>query len=138
MIQSFRGKYLFLSNFYMVPVFYDGIIYPSSEHAYQAAKTTNQILRKKISKLSTPSEAKAEGKKLKIRKNWDEIKIAVMRNILLEKFVANDDLRKRLIRTEDHDLIEGNNYGDVFWGMTETGGRNELGISLMWVRDKVS
>lgn len=44
-IDSFHGEYAFLSNYYDSPIFYDGILYPSVEHAFQAAKTTVFIQR---------------------------------------------------------------------------------------------
>ena len=140
MIKSFTNKYQFLSNFYNgddLVIFYDGIWYSTVEHAYQAAKTTNQKLRKQISELITPQAAKKIGRALKKRKNWDNIKIGIMRTLLLEKFIGNDSLRKKLISTKFHTLVEGNTWKDAFWGVTKNGGRNELGKSLMWVRDKL-
>lgn len=38
MINEFRGKNFYLSNFYEVPVTYDGITYGSNEAAFQAQK----------------------------------------------------------------------------------------------------
>ena len=37
-IRIFRGKHYFLSNFYTAEVEYEGVIYRTLEHAYQAAK----------------------------------------------------------------------------------------------------
>ena len=58
MIDSFEGKYRFLSNFYLSPITYEGIEYPSVEHAYQAAKTFDQKIRQKVADCPTPNEAK--------------------------------------------------------------------------------
>jgi len=44
-INTFRGKYRFLSNFYYAEVNYEGIRYPTVEHAYQAAKTLSTDIR---------------------------------------------------------------------------------------------
>lgn len=47
-IDSFNGKYRFLSNFYPVKVKLDGVTYDSVEHAYQAAKTIDKEERAKF------------------------------------------------------------------------------------------
>lgn len=53
MINEFRGKYRFLSNFFSqkVPVVYENITYPTVEHFYQAMKATNEAIRLSISQL---------------------------------------------------------------------------------------
>src|SRR6185369_8674281 len=38
-ILEFQGDNRFLSNFFPAEVIYEGITYPTAEHAYQAAKT---------------------------------------------------------------------------------------------------
>src|SRR4051794_10492805 len=63
-IDSFQGEYRFLSNFWPAEVVYEGVTYPSVEHAYQAAKTLSIEERKRIASLPTPGEAKKEGQKL--------------------------------------------------------------------------
>ena len=44
-ITEFRGEYAFLSNFYEVPVKYEGMTYPSSEAAFQAMKCEDKSER---------------------------------------------------------------------------------------------
>jgi len=68
-INTFRGKYRFLSNFYYAEVNYEGIRYPTVEHAYQAAKTLSTDIRLKISKTDTPGAAKHLGRKGLLRPN---------------------------------------------------------------------
>lgn len=41
LIASFSGEFEFLSNFYPCDLWIDGIMYHSSEAAFQAAKTPN-------------------------------------------------------------------------------------------------
>ena len=41
-IDSFRGKYYFLSNFFPAPVIYQGLTYQNNEAAFQAQKTLSQ------------------------------------------------------------------------------------------------
>ncbi|MBR2742423.1 MAG: NADAR family protein [Clostridia bacterium] len=140
-IKSFRGKNAFLSNFYPCLVEYEGMIFPSVEHAFQAAKTLDMQKRITFQVCPTPKEAKACGRKLKLRPDWEEIKIDVMRTLVRDKFTRNrsfqTDLTKLLLDTDDAYLEEGNNHGDRFWGTVKGEGRNELGKILMEVRDEL-
>jgi hypothetical protein len=47
-------------------------------------------------------------------------------------------LRKLLLNTGSSMLIEGNNYGDRFWGKVNDIGSNHLGELLMSVRADIS
>jgi hypothetical protein len=141
-IDSFRGHYRFLSNFYMPsPLFYEGVFYLSSEHAFQASKTEDKEIRRMISKLETPAEAKEIGGKLKLRKNWDQIRERVMYEIVFRKFAISYDLQMELTGTYPHYLIEGNNWGDKLWGCVWQQGRwegeNTLGKLLMKIREEI-
>ena len=115
-IDSFKGNYDFLSNFYMVEVEYEGLIYPSTEHAYQAAKSLNKKAREAIRDASTPNRAKKMGQKVTLRKDWEMVKLQVMYDLLLKKF-AHDDLKAKLLATGQAELVEGNWWGDTYWGV---------------------
>lgn len=81
MIDSFRGQYYFLSNFYHVDVEYDGIIYKNTEAAFQAQKVLDDDEKLVFSDLS-PREAKKLGKKVKLRKDWNSVKdITCMKSV---------------------------------------------------------
>lgn len=131
-ISSFGGKYDFLSNFYWCRIEHEGIAYPSVEHAFQAAKTHDRDERKRIASLPTPRMAKRAGRKVKLRKNWNSIRIGVMRTLLRKKF-QHPELRDKLLATGDAVLIEGNYWGDTFWGV-DGEGENHLGRLLMEIR----
>lgn len=141
MITSFSGKHRFLSNFYPCEIDYEGIRYPSVEHAYQAAKTLDPKKRRLISQAEHPGTAKRMGNSVPLRPMWDEIKINVMEQLLRLKFDENRnrDLAHALILTHPHRLIEGNDWGDEIWGATRQGdkwrGKNILGQLLMHVRN---
>ena len=135
MIRSFAGENRFLSNFFPAEVVLDRISYRTIEHAYQAAKSIDPLVREQIQKAPSPGKAKALGKKLDIRTNWEEIKIGIMRDLIQQKF-ANHELRERLIATQG-EIIEGNTWGDTFWGVCDGKGRNILGILLMEEREKL-
>ena len=141
MITSFTGYYSFLSNFHHCRIIMeDGIIYPSAEHAYQAMKTQDLVDRAAISCLSTPGDAKRYGRRIKpLPKDWDNNRIAIMRHIIYKKFSNSPTLFDALLKTGGQYLIEGNAWGDQFWGATqnfagEWAGENWLGRILMDVR----
>ncbi len=55
----------------------------------------------------------------------------------IECRLSDNDLAQRLLATGDAELVEGNNWGDRFWGICRGEGRNELGKILMKVRDEL-
>lgn len=134
MINSFRNEYFFLSNFYEAPVVYDGIEYKNNEAAFQAQKCVNAADRKQFESLNA-TEAKNLGRTIHLRKDWEAVKVSVMRDIVKEKFFQNDDLRAKLIATGEEYLEEGNDWGDRIWGTVDGQGRNLLGNILMEVRE---
>jgi len=136
-IDTFRGPYFFLSNFYYVPILLcDDITYPTSEHAFQAQKTLDMNERQRIANLATPREAKRAGRVSILRKGWDDVRIDVMREIVRIKF-KEDPMRERLLDTGDARLVEGNTWGDKFWGVYDGVGENHLGRILMRVRKEL-
>ena len=136
-IKSFKGRYRFLSNFYPCEVLLDGLLYNSSEHAYQAAKTLDTKSREQILRASGPGKAKRLGRGVVLRGDWEDIKIPVMHQIVLVKFAMNPGLRTKLLATGDVHLEEGNTWGDTFWGTVDGDGENWLGRVLMNVRDQL-
>lgn len=132
-ICKFKGDYFFLSNFYEKPVTYKGLTYDSTEAAFQAAKCKDESLKEKFCNLR-PGEAKRLGRQVELRDNWEMIKLKVMYEILEIKF-KDSDLRTKLVCTEDWELIEGNSWGDTFWGVCKGKGENHLGKILMSLRD---
>ena len=141
-ITSFTGKYYFLSNFYPCIINYEGIDYTSSEHAYVAAKTLDVDIKKYISNIKTPGQVKKFGISLQLREDWEEVKVSEMRKILEIKFSPNridEPLLSMLEETAPSVLVEGNTWGDVFWGQCPIGnGKNMLGKLLMNLRDDIS
>jgi ribA/ribD-fused uncharacterized protein len=136
-IGEFQGAYRFLSNFWPAEVTYEGITYPTAEHAYQAAKTLDATERRRIAALPTPAEAKAEGRKLKLREDWETAKFVVMEDVVRLKFTSHADLREKLLATGDALLEEGNTWGDRVWGVYQGQGENCLGKILMKVRKEL-
>ncbi len=136
MIDKFSGKNRWLSNFWPAEVELDGMLYSSVEHAYQAAKTLNMEDRALFQGI-TAGVAKRLGKKLVVRDDWNEVKIAVMTHLNLQKYQNHPELAANLIATGDQQLVEGNTWGDVFWGVCNGVGENHLGKILMEIRKNI-
>jgi len=132
MISSFRGKYNFLSNFFAAPVTYDGHLFGSNEAAFQAAKCPRRACE--FCNLG-PAAAKKLGRRVELRPEWEYVKDRVMFEIVLNKFTQNPALKELLLETGDEELVEGNTWGDRYWGVCNGSGQNKLGKILMKVRE---
>lgn len=135
-ILRFTGKNSFLSNFYLCKVEYEGLIFPSVEHAFQAAKTLDIDERKKFQLMSDPVDAKHYGRHLNLRSDWESVKDTIMYECLKSKF-SNPELSKMLLDTKSVYLEEGNNHRDMYWGTVNGIGSNKLGQLLMKVRSEL-
>ena len=140
-ISVFDGEYAFLSNFYPSEFEWHGVVYPTVEHFFQAAKADNQEDFEMVMREPNPGGAKHAGRNIKLRSDWEEIKDDVMLTALRCKF-AIPELRKKLLDTGDEKLVEGNSWHDCFWGVCSCSkcggkGKNHLGILLMKVRDEI-
>jgi ribA/ribD-fused uncharacterized protein len=150
-IDHFAYEHDFLSNFYSVDIVYEGVGYASTEHAYQASKTLDREKRWIFALESNPNltaaQAKKIGRSLKLRDDWEKVKVPIMRELLLQKF-SRSALGRKLVETGEAYLEEGNWWHDVFWGVChhrmegkvcdkpehEPYGGNHLGYLLMDVR----
>ncbi len=152
MINTFNGRWFFLSNFFPCEITHKGITYPSVEHYYVAMKVTEiQLLngqyytagdfRELIAKVKSPGDVKKIGQKVKVRSDWEEKKLEFMNWGVREKF-RDEKLAQLLISTSNLEIIENNYWHDNFWGSctcTKCGnkGENNLGKILMSVRDEL-
>lgn len=138
-IDSFSGEYRFLSNFFPseLPA-KRGVPAKTVEHAYQACKSKHYAEQQAVLRAPTPGEAKKLGRTLTLRPDWEEIKVDVMERLVTTKFLTYPDLAAKLLLTGDALLVEGNTWGDRFWGMVDNQGENNLGIILMKVRATIA
>lgn len=133
MISSIKGTYL--SNFWEVPIVYMGLTYRNAESAYQASKCADKEQRKWF--INTPAHmAKARGRNVVIRQDWNNVRLSIMWEILQAKFAQHPDLVAKLIATKDEEIQEGNTWNDKFWGVYNGEGMNHLGIMLMAIREE--
>jgi ribA/ribD-fused uncharacterized protein len=139
-VNGFFEEHRFLSNFWSSEVEYDGVVYPTVEHAFQAAKFVDPGYREQIRTAHTPGAAKYLGRTrvVPLRKLWDEgLATQVMAELVAKKFASHPELAEKLLATGDSILVETNDWGDDTWGnstTTATQGKNQLGIILMAVR----
>lgn len=136
-IDSFKDGWSFLSNFDPSPIWFNGYLCKTLEHAYQAAKGITLGDMKNIIDCPTPSGAKKMGRKIIMRSDWDQVKLHVMKDLVRQKF-HNPEYAAKLLATGTHELIEGNTWGDTFWGVCKGVGQNNLGKILMEVRQEIA
>lgn len=147
----------YLSNLYPVDVEYKGLVYQTSEAAFQAQKVDDPD-KIKFTNLSTEGKDKVTWKTLgetakrlggkngvkqlteEERAKWNLVKDEIMEEVVRAKFTQHPDLARKLVDTGDAELIEGRNFRpDYYWGMKlSTGeGQNRLGKILMKIRDEL-
>lgn len=139
-IYGFVGNNSFLSNFYPCEVWYDGVMFPTSENAYQAAKVPQD--KRKLFVTCTPAKSKKLWKdhtKMNTAQ-WNELRMDVMTQCVYYKFTQNTLLSTQLLNTGNKYLIEANLWNDEFWGFNvkNNKGENNLGKLLMRVRNYLS
>lgn len=136
-ITKFEGEHRFLSNFWEVPIEFEKETYPTIEHAFQAAKSPDMKYRLKVRVASTPNMAKKLGQVVKLREDWEEVKLGIMETLVRAKFAQHHVLADALKNTGDQELIEGNGWGDTYWGVSRGKGENHLGKILMKIRTEL-
>ena len=140
LVYGFFEQFRFLSNFWPVKhgVLLDDVRYDTVEHAYQAAKTIRPAEREEIRNAPTAGKAKRFGSVVTMRDDWsDALKLSIMEDLLRQKFAPGTRLAEQLLETGDAKLIEGNTWGDTFWGRCRGKGTNHLGELLMKIREEL-
>lgn len=140
----FTGKWKLIDNFAPCPVKIDlglgEMVYPTSEHAYAAAKAARPFDHRHIAQAADPGRAKSEGRRCRLRSDWEDVKFDVMWRVLIAKFQQNANAWGVLQLTGARPIYEGNTWYDDIWGVLEQKdgtwkGRNALGQMLMEIRD---
>lgn len=139
-IREFRGEHRYLSNFYEVPGGIEalGMSAPTTEHIYQAAKTTVPQEIDTILAAASPGQAKRLGQTCTLSDDWNERRLETMIAIQRAKY-ANPEMARRLRLTAKREIVEGNTWGDTFWGVDlDSGeGSNHLGKIIMQIRSNI-
>jgi ribA/ribD-fused uncharacterized protein len=139
-IPYYETSYFVFSNFSPHTVLYKNILYPTVEHAFHAAKFDDEQIRNEIRNAGSPLRAFELGKKYKPfrRSNWDDIKVAVLQEIIREKVKQHAEVREALLATGKENIVEDNPHDD-FWGNGKEGnGQNKTGKILMEIRNEIN
>lgn len=136
-VYGFTGEYRWLSNFWSCTIVSKtGLVFDSTEAAYQAAKCANPDDMKRFEHLSA-KDSKFLGRRIAIRPDWEFVKDRVMLAVLRQKFRPGTPLADKLLATGDLYLEETNTWGDKYWGVSGGVGKNRLGELLMQVRTEL-
>lgn len=145
---GFQSEYSYLSNFFPCSIRMHQNVFVSAEQAYQYHKSIiceREDAGIAIKEMVKPSTIKAKGDKVPTCENWEKVKVAVMRNILLQKFTQHPELKAKLLGTSGSALLEctsnkfwgtGWFFDDPMWDSSEVyPGKNMLGTLLEGIRD---
>jgi len=136
-----QSQYEWMSNFHQAPFIYEGKSWYTVEHAFQAAKVNFfGEWAKKIRVAATPTEAKHLGRKCPLRKDWELVKVDIMRSLVQAKLKAHPELQDKLLATKNAHIEEDSAW-DKFWGTGKSGpggkGKNMMGKLLMELRESL-
>jgi ribA/ribD-fused uncharacterized protein len=138
-ISEFQGEHRWLSNHVLARIVYDGHEFPTVEHAYVYSKTLvkeeQDFFLSEMTEMS-PGQAKRIGKSLTLRPDWDLVRLDIMRDMTTQKYNI-PYYRTKLLETGDAEIVEGNTWGDTFWGKCNGVGENNLGKIIMSVREYI-
>lgn len=126
--------YGYMSNYKKAPIYLFNNWFKWVESAYQFCKTTDPEEQLLILNAKTNNEARLLGQKVILRSDWNDIKISVMKECVLAKFLQHKDLADQLIYTGNEEIQE-DSLTDFFWAIGDGTGQNHLGKILMEVRE---
>ena len=136
---SVKDPYGEFSNFYRFPIIVDDVLWPTSEHYYQAHKYTDPEIMEKVRAAPTPMAAALLGRDPNIpkRADWDTYKDIAMEVAVRAKFSQNQYLQLLLLSTNEA-VIHEHTKNDCYWGDCGDGtGKDKLGILLMKIRSEL-
>jgi len=141
-VAFYEREYYCFSNFSSFAVKWRGKLWQTSEHAYQAAHffKTAPKLAETIYHAKSAHEAYkiAKGNANKAPKNWEEIKVGIMEEIVRQKLKQHPYIMKKLLQTGTRKIME-DSPKDPFWGWgKDRKGRNELGKLWMKLRGEIA
>lgn len=131
------------SNLYRRSVEFEGEIFATSEHAYQAGKARKPEVRRWLMEAPSPALLAMAAHGLyywDVTPGWSTTKFDRMRQVLRAKFTQHADLRELLLATGDARLVEKaavDNAVNRLWGEVDGVGSNMLGVLLMEIREEL-
>ncbi|MBF3851417.1 NADAR family protein [Burkholderia pseudomallei] len=145
-IEFYRANekpYGVFSNLYKRPIAFEGVEYPTSEHAYQAGKPRKDSVRAWLMAAPSPSLLAMAAHGLyvwDVHPDWSKTKFDRMKRVLQAKFTQHPDLQEILLSTGEARLVEAatvDNAVNRLWGEVKGTGKNMLGMLLMEVRSEI-
>jgi ribA/ribD-fused uncharacterized protein len=136
---STKDQYGGFSNFSKHEFELEGVIWPTSEHYFQAQKFDDKGYQERIRASSSPTIAARLGRsrKVPIRFDWEDIKVGIMHKVVVAKFKSHPELIQLLLSTGEEEIVEKTTK-DYYWGCGTNGtGKNMLGKILMQVREEL-
>lgn len=136
-------QYGVFSNLLRRPISFEGEIFPTAEHAYQAGKARKKEVRDWLMAAPSPSLLAMAAHGLyywDIAPGWSTTKFARMKAVLVAKFTQHDDLKQTLLSTGKSRLVEAATVDSTvnrLWGEVNGVGKNMLGVLLMEVREEL-
>jgi ribA/ribD-fused uncharacterized protein len=138
-INFYTPKFYVFNNFSAHAIEFRGKLYPTSEHAYQAAKCTDPQGQEAIRNARSPLQAKIlanETYKAARDPDWGSKKVAIVEEILRAKLAQHQEAQEALRESGHEDIVE-DSPTDYFWGVGADGsGQNMLGKLWMKIRDE--
>lgn len=143
-----------LSTFNLAnPFKYNGMEYPTVEHAFHAQKIADNdpmveeyrlALSTNVADVLTPNDAKKFGgptsfkeNNFTLRSDWNSVRLKIMEEITREYYQSNTEFIDKLINTEEKLLIHKGFRIDDYWGVKkEDKGENNHGKILMKLREE--
>jgi ribA/ribD-fused uncharacterized protein len=150
-LEGFQGDFEFLSNFcrhdsvlsLALPYGKKNahqVISDNIEILFQAAKVDSWHDLAFIIQCKTPGQAKRNGRRIKLREDWEENKDKIMEDLVRQKFTRLPIFRQKLLSIpDDMYIVEMNYWNDTYWGVNKRTfeGENRLGEILMKIRSEL-
>jgi ribA/ribD-fused uncharacterized protein len=131
------------SNLFKRAIEFEGEVFITSEHAYQAGKPRKEAVKEWLMAAPSPALLAMAAHGLywwDIRSDWSKIKFDRMRQVLRAKFTQHKDLCDLLLSTGEARLVESATVDSPvnrLWGEVNGSGKNMLGIMLMDLRTQL-
>lgn len=138
-ILFYEQEFYVFSNFSSFKLEWNGVLWMTSEHAYHSEKFEDSELLEQLQDTRSAHDSMrlAYANRDKYRKDWDNVKLEIMKKILKAKVQQHPYVKKKLLESGDKELVE-NSWRDLYWGWgPNKDGENHLGKLWMEVRDEV-
>lgn len=136
---GFKGYFDFMDIEYPSPIYFEGMMYASAAHAYHAAKSNDDTVRRRFSKMPQIKEMHSLAATLEEPEDWKTRRLGVMEIVNRDKFRRNKELREKLLTTQERELVneitfENDREDSLFWGLIKDQGQNQLGRVIEKIR----